>query len=172
MAEGLLRHRLGQRSVPVEVSSTGLVAAGRRAPTEARSVARTFGVDIDAHRSRVLEAAQLERADLIITMEQAHVREIAVFAPDCFDRTFALRELIRRGEDVGPRKDGDTVVAWLDRVAVGRRPADVLGAGTADDVADPYGRSVGAYRRAASEIDGLLARLVDLLWPPSHEVSS
>ncbi len=171
MAEGLLRLRLRERGIPAEVSSTGLVAAGRAVPADALAAARRFGVDLDAHRSRVLDRDQLDRADLVLTMEQAHVREVAVLDREHFGRTFTLREIVRRGGEVGPRKDGETVEGWLERVAIGRRVRDVLGVGTGDDVADPYGRSATTYRRAADEIDGLLVRLLDLLWPPSHEVT-
>ena len=48
----------------------------------------------------------------------------------------------------------------------GRTPRDLLGTDTSDDVADPYGGEEEGYERTLREIDALVARVVDLMWPP------
>jgi protein-tyrosine phosphatase len=165
MAEVMLAHRLAGRGVPVELSSAGFVTEDRPAPQEVLDVLSARGLDASAHRSRRLAAVDLERPDLVLCMERRHVREVAVLDRDAFARTFTLPDLARRVEAGGPRRPDEGVRAYLARVSAGRRPTDVLGVDAADEVADPYGRSASAYRRAADEIDHLLDVIVPHLFP-------
>lgn len=165
MAAAVLAARLTELGVPVEISSAGFVTDDRPAPPEVLDVLDARGLDVRAHRSRRLGAADLERPDLVLCMERRHVREIAVLDRDAFARTFTLPDLARRVGAHAPRRAGEGVRAYLERVGAGRRPADVLGVDAADEVADPYGRSASAYRRAADEIDRLLDVVVPHLFP-------
>lgn len=164
MAEGLLRHHLAARGIDATVSSAGLLDDDRVASAHAVTVLGDRGVDLSAHRSRRMAAGALARADLVLAMERRHVREAVVLAPVIFPRTFTLKELVRRGEQIGHRAPGEDVPAWLARAGLGRRRADILGASPADDVADPIGRPIEDYERTAAELDDLICRLVDLLW--------
>jgi len=166
MAAAMLAARLGERGVPVEITSAGFVTEDRPAPPEVLEVLDARGLDVRDHRSRRLGVADLARPDLVLCMERRHVREVAVLDRDAFARTFTLPDLARRAEARGPRREGEDLRAYLERLGAGRRPVDVLGVDDADEVADPYGRSASAYRRAADEIDRLLDAVVPNLFPP------
>ncbi len=164
MAEGLLRHHLAARGVDVGVSSAGLLYDDHQASGHAVTVLGDRGIDLSTHRSRRMTADLLTGADLLLAMERRHVREAVVLAPVTFPKAFTLKELVRRGDLIGHRLPGESVGAWLRRAGLGRRPSDVLGASTVDDVEDPIGRPVEDYERTAAELDDLTSRLVDLLW--------
>ena len=126
---------------------------------------RRAGLDVSHHRSSVLSAEAVVRADLVIALERYHLRESVVLDPTSFVRTFTLKELVRRGEEVGPRGKDEPLDAWLRRLAHGREIADLLGADDDDDVADPFGRSIDEYETARVELAGLIDRLAGLMAP-------
>lgn len=166
MAEGLLRHRLAERSIgDVVVSSAGFLSDGEKATPDAVRVMAKREIDIHLHTSRVATAELLDGSDLIVAMARQHVRQGAVLAPDSFERTFTLKELVRRGSATGARGDDESIAAWLARVAEGRSRVDHLGDASTDDIADPVGRPLRVYKRTAVELDELLAAAVELLWP-------
>jgi protein-tyrosine phosphatase len=165
MAEALLRHRVEQEHLDVTVSSAGILFDGRPATDEAVETMANMGIDLSGHRSRILDADMVKAADLIVAMERLHAREAMVLVPDVFHHTFTLKELIRRGESVGPRGT-ESVQDWMALTSLGRRPLDLLGESEQDDVADPYRRSARVYAATAAELDDLVARLTRLMWGP------
>jgi protein-tyrosine phosphatase len=165
VAEALLRHKLDAAGVAdVHVHSAGLLESGRAAPDDNVAVMAARGVDLSDHRSRRVDAAMLGDADLVIAMAREHVREVAVGTPDAWPRTFTLRELVRRGTEIGPRQAGQPLDEWLAKAHIGRTASALLGASPEDDVADPMGKPSRAYEQAAEEIDALVDRLVALVW--------
>jgi protein-tyrosine phosphatase len=164
MAAALLSRRLERRAVNAEVLSAGLSEGGREVSDGTMRVLGERGIDVRDHRSYRVDQALTVEADLVLTMEHWHVQEIAVFAPDAWPRTFTLRELVRRGMKIGPRRTDESVPEWVTRAHSGRRPQDLTGAWS-DDIDDPYGRSDRTFRRTASELDDLLRQLVSLVWP-------
>jgi protein-tyrosine-phosphatase len=86
-----------------------------------------------------------------------------------FSRCFTLKELVRRGEAAGPRRRDEQLDAWLARVSTDRRPMELLGESAEDDVADPYLGSPKVYAACIAELDDLVQRLVDLVWPMAEE---
>ena len=172
LAEGFLRDRVEARRLPVTVSSTGITFAGRPATREAIAVAADRGVNINAHLSRVLDATQLGDADLIIGMERQHVREAVVLDGDALGRCFTLPELVRRANEAGVRKTGETLREWLGRLGAGRVPSDLLGFDETDEVADPFQRGIAQYELCAREIAELVDELVALAWPTDEEATS
>jgi protein-tyrosine phosphatase len=168
MAEGLLRQRLAERGLDADVgvSSAGFLSEGRPATEAAVLVMAGRGVDISAHVSRKAEQDLLRRADLVLAMARIHVREALVDAPDLLDRTFTLKEIVRRGEETGPRAPDETLPAWFTRISGGRTATVYLGDASVDDIADPVGLPMRTYKKTAKEIDGLLERFVALAWPP------
>jgi protein-tyrosine phosphatase len=163
MAEGLLRFALKERGLgdDVHVHSAGLLPGGMPATDHARVVVP----NIDDHQSRQLTADLVAGADLVLGMTGEHLREAAVLHPPAFFRTFTLKELVRRGSAIGPRHPGEKVVDWLGRASVGRSVTSVLSLPSSEDVADPIGRPLQAYRATAVELADLLERLVALVWP-------
>jgi protein-tyrosine phosphatase len=78
MAEGLLLHRLPHPLRPlVSVASAGTHGLyGNRAEPHAVRAAAERGADISGHQARILTAAMIRSADLILTMEQFHIDQI------------------------------------------------------------------------------------------------
>jgi protein-tyrosine phosphatase len=168
MAEALLRRRLGRSGIAVSVSSAGFLTEGRAPTAEAVQTMATFGLDTSGHVSRRVSRELISRADLVVGMERAHVREVAVLEPSAWPRTFTLKEIVRRGEAVGVRPSGENLSPWIQRVHEGRDPAALTGSAEIDDVADPIGQPLAVYETQAREIEALTQELVDLLW--SNEV--
>jgi protein-tyrosine phosphatase len=165
MAQALLSARLAERGLPVAVASAGLLGGGQPPPPEVAEVMAARGLAVDAHRSRVVTADDLAAADLILGLARGHLRHAAVLLPEAWPRTFTIRELVRRGRQAGPRAPGERLADWVNRAADGRGRRDVLGASTADDVADPSGGPPSGYQATAELLDRLTADLVDLGWP-------
>ncbi len=165
MAEGLLRQALARHGVPAEVLSAGTSFDGRPAEAEAVKAMAALGIDISDHRSRLLDRALVDSADLVLGMERVHVREAVLASPAKSSRIFTLKELVRRAELAGPRAQSETLEAWLGRLDAGRSRAELIGLGGDDGVADPFRQSYDAFRRCAAELAEYLDRVVAAAWP-------
>ncbi len=163
MAEALLAHRLAEAGVDAHVHSAGLLYDGESPPPDGIEVMATRGIDTSAHVSRRMTAEMLQGADLVVGMAKEHVREAVLLAPTTWPKAFTIKELVRRGENVGPRRPGQTLLDWAASVHEGRTRADMLGASADDDVADPIGRRRSFYDQTATELDDLTARLAKLI---------
>lgn len=160
MAEALLRHRIEERGREgIVVSSAGFLPGGRPASDQAIQAMSDRGIALDGHVSREVDARLLDSADLVLCMARQHLRETVVLRPEAFPRTFTLKELVRRGEEVGPRSPTTDPVGWLGELHAERRLSEHLGDSALDDIADPVGRPVRVFRKTAGELDDLLARL-------------
>jgi protein-tyrosine phosphatase len=164
MAEALLRKRLDSAGVEARVHSAGLLGDDRAASADGIAVMADRGIDTSVHRSRRMTAEMIEGADLVVGMAREHVREAVLLVPDAWTKTFTLKELVRRGTDVGPRTPDQPVDEWLAKVNAGRTRSDMLGSSSADDVADPIGQSRAMYERTAAELEQLVERMVALVW--------
>ena len=169
MAEVLLADALSRRGIAAHVSSAGLLEDGRPASEHSVSCMADRGLDLRRHASRVVTPELLTGADLVVGMERRHVREAAVLARDAWGRSFTLRELARRATAAGPRPADVPIDRWLAQLAADRTPDVHLGASRDDDVADPIGRSLRTYRRCASDLEQLVATVVDHLWPATRD---
>jgi protein-tyrosine phosphatase len=165
MAQALLSARLAARGVTVPVASAGLLGGGRPPPPEVISVMAGRGIDVTGHRSRLVTVDDLTAADLILGLSREHVRHAAVLLPAAWPRAFTIRELLRRGQQAGPRAPGEPLGDWLARAAGDRARRDLLGASPADDVADPAGGPLRGYQATADLLDRLTRDLVELGWP-------
>lgn len=169
MAGALLGRRLASPRTPVMVRSAGilpgdLLPEGQRPPPEVILALGAYGLDLSGHRSRRVTLGDLAQADLVLGMSREHVRHAVVVAPDTWPRVFTLRELIRRGEQTGPRVPGERLADWLARVHEGRERGALLGDSPVDDVADPMGGPPQAYADMAALLDALMGRLAGLCW--------
>jgi protein-tyrosine-phosphatase len=169
MAEALFLHRVATVGEPVHVHSAGLITEGEAATPFGVEVMAGRGLDLSGHISRRLSAELINEADLILGMGRRHVAEVCVLVPEAFGKAFTLKELVRRGEEVGPRKPGQTLADWLADVHWGRTRRDLLGRSSDDDIADPVGKPKPVYERTAVELEGLLDRLVHLVWSRAGE---
>ena len=164
MAAALLARRLSGLGAAARVRSAGMLRGGDPPLPEVISVMAGYGIDITGHRSRVACAADLDRASLVLAMARDNLRYAVVTEPGAWPRAFTLRELIRRGEQVGPRPPGEPFSGWLSRVHAGRERAALLGDSADDDVPDPAGGPLGAYADVAGLLDRSLTRLAELGW--------
>lgn len=167
MAAEIFRHRLRERGASVTIASAGVLEPDRPAVDGAQRALAGRGLDASGHLSRRLDAELVGGAGLVLGLERQHVREVVVLQPAAWARAFTLKEIVRRGEAVGPREAAEPWPRWLDRVHFGRQRADLLGSSPDDDVADPTGGAFEDYEATADELDDLLSRLVNLGWAPA-----
>ena len=104
-------------------------------------------------------------ADLIVGMSREHVVYTLGLAHDALPRAFTLKELVRRGRELGPCGTDEPLADWLPRLHASRKADDLLGSSTEDDVADPIGQPLGRYEEIAEEIEEYSERVVALAWP-------
>jgi protein-tyrosine-phosphatase len=163
MAAALLAIRLERAGVDAHVHSAGMLFDGEPATDFAVQVMADRSIDTRAHRARRMSGELLSRADLVVGMARRHVREAVAARPDTWARAFTLKELVRLGEERGPRAPGQPLDEWLAVLHAGRRLPDLLGDAEADDVADPIGSPRRAYERTAAELEALTDRLARLI---------
>lgn len=161
----MLRDRLAHLGIDARVSSAGTISEGRPASEHSVALLAERATDLSAFRSSLMSADRLAAADLVLGMARSHVREAVVMVPAVWPRTFTLKELVRRGTAIGPRRVGEPVEAWLAQAHAGRALSATLGDSPDDDVEDPIGRPRRAYEAMVSELHDLTGRLVALLWP-------
>jgi protein-tyrosine phosphatase len=169
MAEAFLRRGLEQRGVQAHVHSAGLRLDDEPASAEGMNVLADRGLDLSGHRSRIMDAELIGAADLILAMAREHLREAVLADPTTWGRAFTLKELVRRGNMIGPRAPGESLEAWLARAHSGRTKGDLLGSSDNDDVSDPIGLGRQVYEGTADELSSLVDDLVDLAWPEAIE---
>lgn len=166
LGEALLRARLAERGVDdVRVSSAGTLGSAAGATSEARSVAEEMGGDLSGHRSRRLESGLVASADLVIAMTADHVIDLVHQAPSEADRVFKLTELARRAKEEGPRRPGESLRAYAERLGSGRSERPWADSRDDPDVTDPFGETVDIYRGIAVEIERSLAAVIEHAWP-------
>jgi glycine hydroxymethyltransferase len=94
MAAGLLRKLLQDEGIHgIEVHSAGTLGiqgdpASQHAVTACREA---YGADLSRHRSKGIDAAMLQRADLILCMAGRHLEAVRRLLPECAGRSFLLK---------------------------------------------------------------------------------
>jgi protein-tyrosine phosphatase len=180
MGEVLLAAHLEALGANARVRSAGTMAWGGHATDHAIVVMRERGLDLGAHLSRQLDAALVERADLVLGMTRDHVGRVTALVPDATDRAFLVGELVRLGAGVERRRADEPLRAWAARVARTRpqrvppvRSAPVRSPGSRsavgrveDEVPDPVGEPLDVYRATAARLDRDLRALAPLLASP------
>jgi len=164
MAAALLARRLEAAGVAGWVHSAGLLGEGRPALPEAVSAMAGYGLDVSRHRSRLMTAGELGAASLVLAMGREHVRHAVVTEPAAWPRAFTLKEIVRRGQQAGPRAPGESLAGWVARLHAGRERTELLGDSPDDDVADPIGGPPRAYLMTAALLDQLTGHLAELCW--------
>jgi protein-tyrosine phosphatase len=83
------------RAAQWQVNSAGTwTSPGHRAPHTAVELARLFGVDIDEHVTRMLDAKMLKDADLVFVMEEGHKEAIQAEFPFAKKKLHLLSEVV------------------------------------------------------------------------------
>lgn len=104
LAEGLARKRLAAlpwgRDVEVDSAATHAYRVGEPPDPAVRELALREGVDLSAKRARVVEPADFERFELIVTMERSHIDHLRGFCPTARrGRLKRLMEFVAQAED-------------------------------------------------------------------------
>ena len=165
IAEVLTWKVLRERRIRGTTDSAGTLDGGAPLPAETVRVLSKFGIDGTGRVSRRVTPDMAAHSALIVGMERAHVRAVALLDHSVWHRTFTLKEVVRRAFASGPRPFDEPLSAWAERLGAGREPSDMLGASGEDDIDDPMGAPFTEHERTASVIDALVVRLVDLAFP-------
>lgn len=160
MAEAFLGSEARRRGLPAEVSSAGFLRNGEPASDAVTTVMGERGLDVTAHRSRITTPKILAAADLVVTMERRHGRDIGAMGRGCgvFTMTCAARHLAA----VDPAETDP--VNRLHRADAARVDGDLLGTGP-DEIDDPFGRSLLVNRMTADRIAALSVDLLGGIFP-------
>jgi protein-tyrosine phosphatase len=167
MAQAMLTTAVRERGIEAHVASAGLIPGGQALPIETQDTLRAFGFNgpgIERFRSTQITDGLVSGADLVIGLAREHVREVVVRTPEAWERSFTLKELVRRGGVIGPRPTSEDLPSWLYRAGFERTRADLLGESIEDDVIDPAGGVASGFDRTAAEIQALCRSLGVLLW--------
>jgi protein-tyrosine phosphatase len=126
MAERVLKSLLKSRGIrDVEVSSAGLLdMKAASADTIARQILREYGIDDEGHVARVVNADMIRDADLIVTMEKTQLQLIGDQYPEVMPKLRVLKSYLPHSTSTE----------------------------AAEDVRDPYRRSIFHYRLCFAEI--------------------
>lgn len=102
-AEGVMRARLAAAGLDVEVDSAGTHGYHVGDPPDERSQAHALrrGYDLGALRARKLEAADFERFDLVLAMDEDNLAQAARLCPPA--RRERLKLLMDYAPDAGSR---------------------------------------------------------------------
>lgn len=164
------QHLLGPGVGAVRIHSAGVNArSGDPAADGSVRCAEAWDVDLGDHRSTPIDAAMVQRTDLVLTMSTRQRGVVLDEVPDAGGRVFTWLEMVRLLADadvpaattVGERVRAATATAHQrrPRVATPRR---------GDTVKDPYGKAFEHYVRTAD----LLAEGGDVLGPALFTVDA
>lgn len=81
-----------------EISSAGLLEAGRRSPADAVAAAAAWEVDLSAHRSRTVSAELVSRSDAIFVFDEQNFSRMVELFPEAGNRLHLLGALDARGK--------------------------------------------------------------------------
>ena len=103
MAKALLHKAIAERGLDdqVSVDSAGTYAmVGYPASEGSVNAMKARGLDISDHRAKQITADMVNRADLILVMEERHRRSIFVTWPTAIAKTLLLSELAGDSADI------------------------------------------------------------------------
>lgn len=84
------------RSAQWKVDSAGTwTVSGRHAPREAVELARSLGVNIRGHVTRMLDVKMLEDASLVLVMEEGHRESIQFEFPFARKKVYLLSQVLQ-----------------------------------------------------------------------------
>lgn len=172
MAERLLRtmldEALGESAAAVRVASAGTHAmpGGQMAP-HAERVLRELCADETGFVATRLTAEMVEQADLVLCATREHRSAAIMLCPRALRKTFTLREFGRLSAHVEAEHLAHLpLTAQIGAAAAeaarlrSYHPPDKPGH---DDLGDPVGRAVGAFRDCAKMIRANLKAVMELL---------
>lgn len=175
VAEAATRSLAG--TLPVETESFGLVdTRGAHPPIEVQEAAGELGINVNAHRARLLTSKSLSSHDLVLGFEWRHVAALVVDEHIAPERAFTLPEiveLLRLSEPIDDSEVGDlSIRANLAITRAHELRSARLRDHIAQGVPDPLGKPRRVHRRTASSIYELCVGLLDGLFGSETTVPS
>ncbi len=176
MGEAILRARFDAAGVGASVASAGTLGWSQRPATpHAVAVMAEMGLDIGDHVSRRLHNDDLD-ADLVVAMTRIHAGAVIGRDAELKARVFLPSEFARlagRSGSTGsagspgfamPARDEPTGDVLRERIAVvgAMREGELVGR-PAEEIDDPAGEPLAAYRATAARLDRHLTGLVNAL---------
>lgn len=151
--------------LPIRFDSAGIDTRRRPVGRVGLEHARESGFDLTQHVSTQVRADHLADYDLVLALSREHARELLSLDPSIRPRLFTIKQFARWIE-VNPRPRRAALGPWLDVVAADRPRAELLGASSDDDVADPVDRPIGDWRRMSAELTVVIDRVLRGIFPP------
>lgn len=159
LAEHLMRQHATKRGFGVVVGSMGFLPAGFSTPDTGVRAAAEYGLDLSEHRSRALDRAELDQADLILALARPEARDLVAEHPGLWPKVYTLKQFAAHTA-AQPPAPGTDFAAWVRAAGQARSRSVLLGANTDDDVADPMGKPLRVWRRTLMLLDELLAAVL------------
>jgi protein-tyrosine-phosphatase len=99
MAEAIAANMV--EGMGIVVSSVGLFAwEGAPASQHSIECMRKIGLSLDNHRARSITQDEFDKADLVLTMTQAHKDHILKALSNTNDKTYTIYEYVGEGNDI------------------------------------------------------------------------
>ncbi|MGI2030025.1 low molecular weight protein-tyrosine-phosphatase [Endozoicomonas acroporae] len=130
-AEYLLKKQLQEKGSAIAVESAGIAAlVDKPASPTAVTMAAATGVDMTPHRARQLTKDMIRNHDLILVMEQGHIKAVEAMAPEARGKVHLLGRWHHNIEIPDPYRQGDsayrhaleliqlTTQQWLTRLSL------------------------------------------------------
>lgn len=173
-AEHLLRAAATTHMLDWAVGSCGLAATeGEPMGTVIGTFLRQRGIDPDSWRSRRLARELVERADLILAVDESQRSTLAERYPESIRQTFLLRQFARYAARLpGLKLDFDlqTPDGLLEAVREARAHVQPVPTHK-DEIADPAGRSARRIRASAAQVSAAVDTIVESVSAASRPAS-
>ncbi|TMR16447.1 hypothetical protein ETD86_25305 [Nonomuraea turkmeniaca] len=165
MAEVIAGAMLQSAALPVTTGSAGVRAlVGHPMAPHAVGALAKLGLDGRAHRARLLDLDLVRSADLLLTMEAAHVAVAVGLDPAAAHKSFTLPEFAALASGAGGRRyRSDTVERAR---AIVRSAAERRDRQRVMDVYDPYGGPPEGYEACAKTLGASLSHALGALLGP------
>ncbi len=107
-AEYMLRKQLSEKGRSVRVESAGIAAlVDKGAEKTAAKMALETGVDMAPHKARQLTEKMIHEYDLVLVMEQGHIKAVEALAPTSRGKVHLLGRWNKNIEIPDPYRKGD-----------------------------------------------------------------
>ena len=131
MAEKMLRKRVEEEKLDIEVYSCGVSAQDGDWPTfTSIEVCKDYDVDLSTHRATNILNSKIEEMDLVLCATEAHKDAVIDIYPDLVGKVFTMKEY------VGNTENGL-------------------------NISDPWGYDADVYRKCAREIEDIIEKIIE-----------
>jgi protein-tyrosine-phosphatase len=155
MAEALMVHHGWVYGVDVAASSASVDDEQRATHPLVLQLLDERGLSLESTQSQPLAAEIVDRADLVLTMTGQHAIAVAARFRAAKTKVFMLDHFVQIAP---PRREHQSVEDWLARVR--KRPRSYPSQPGAQDVPDPIGKDIDAFRETCDQLDTLTGQLV------------